>query len=110
MHGQSQIVVVSIQLGVVPRPSDELIHGLELQVASREEIVEAYGRHIQETVRVHPVTVEEVVTSRYLPFGRDEIAALHIASQIAIGLINLLPFGEAHLHVIELGTDIEAVP
>ena len=35
---------------------------------------------------------------------------MHIASQIAIGLINLLPFGEAHLHVIELGPHIEAVP
>ena len=42
--------------------SDELIHGLQFQVAAGEEIVKSDGRHIQKTVCVQSVAVEEVIT------------------------------------------------
>ena len=39
--------------------SDELIHGLQFQVAAGEEIVKSDGRHIQKTVCVQSVAVED---------------------------------------------------
>ena len=64
----------------MPGTSDELIHGLQFQVAAGEEIVETDSRHIQETVCVQSVAVEEVIAGCCLQFVGNEITALHVTS------------------------------
>ena len=69
MLGQPKVVVVTVELRVVSGASDELIHGLQFQVTVLEEIIASYGRHIEETIRVHTVAVKEVVTCGNLYAG-----------------------------------------
>ena len=80
MLGQPKVVVVTVELRVVSGASDELIHSLQFQVTAGEEIVESDGRHIQETVCVQSIAVEEVIAGCRLQFIGNEITALHIPS------------------------------
>ena len=106
MGCQSQVVVVAVQLCVVAGTSDKLIHGLQLQVASFEEIVHPYGRHVQETVFVCSVTVEQVIAQRCLHAGSDEVTALYVTADIIVMFVDLLAFGKAYVHPIGFGCQI----
>ena len=42
MHRQTEIIIIAIKLRLMPCPADKLIHRLEFQIASLEEIVKNF--------------------------------------------------------------------
>lgn len=62
MSGQAEVVVVSVELRSMATTSNILVHGLQLQIALLEKVVEPYGRHIEQTVFACTVAVEQVVS------------------------------------------------
>lgn len=50
MGGKSEVVVVAVELCLVSCSSRELVHCLQFQSCSLDEIVEAHGRHVQQSV------------------------------------------------------------
>ena len=93
----------------MPAAAHKLVHGLQLEVAAPEEVVQAHGRHIEESVGVHAVAVEEVVAGCQLEAGSHEVTALHVSAQEVVLLVYLLSLGEAYVHVIQLAGQVELV-
>lgn len=50
MGGKFEVVVVAVELCLVSRASRELVHCLQFQSCSFDEIVESHGRHVQQSV------------------------------------------------------------
>lgn len=80
MHRQTKVIVVSIQLGRMACPADKLIHRLEFQVASLEEIVETNRRHVEETILIDAITIEEIITGSRLQTIQHEITSLYVTT------------------------------
>lgn len=109
MRGETEVVVVAVELCGVSLSARVLIHTLELEVAVFEEIVYANCRHIQETVFACAVAVHEIVACCELHLWRDEIAALQITAQIIIVFRDFLTFGESHVHPVGFSCKIPAM-
>ena len=61
MGSEAEVVVVAVELRVVSPTGYILIHCLQFQVASSEKVIHTYSRHIQETVVIRTVTIEDIV-------------------------------------------------
>lgn len=78
MRSQTQVIIIAVELRVMSPTGYILIHSLQLQVATLEEVIHAHGRHIQEAVVTGTVTVEEVVARGHLNTGSHKITARHL--------------------------------
>ena len=78
--GNTEVVVVAIELRFVLPAACVLIHGRELQPRAGEEIVEAEGGRIERAVEVRAVAIEEIIARGDLQLGRGEITHLRITA------------------------------
>ena len=77
MHRQTEIIIIAIKLRLMPCPADKLIHRLEFQIASLEEIVKTNRRHVEETILIHTIPVEKIVAGHRLSNYGSPIDEIH---------------------------------
>ena len=104
--GNAEVVVVTIELGLVLPATGVLIHGRELQPRAGEEIVEAERGRIERTVEVAAVAIEEIIARGELQLGRGEITHLCITAVEVEFVVELHAFGETHVHGVTFGGEI----
>ena len=86
-----------------------LVHGLQFEVATLEEVVKSHGRHVEETVLARAVAVHKVVACSHLQARCHKVAALHITAKVVVVLVDFLTFGKAHIHPVSLTGKVPAV-
>src|SRR5574344_1269657 len=89
------------------RSSDILVHGLQFEVASLEEIVDAYCGHIEQTIFACAIAVEEVVPKGCLKSRGYEVTSLYITSQVIVAFIDFLTLSKTNVHPVGLSSQIE---
>ena len=109
MGADTEVVEVAVELCGMTCTTDILVHGRELEVGLRDEVVHAGGRHVQETVLAAAVTVVEVIAQTELYLGVYEVTHLGITAPVVVRVIDLLALGEADMHIVGLCADIPAV-
>ena len=109
VHRYAEVIIVAVKLCGMSGAPCEAVHGLKLEVGPEEEVVDSYRGDIEHPLAVETVAVHQVVAEGCLEFRGDEVAPLHVAAEVIVGVADFLAFRKTYVHEVGFGADVETV-